>query len=198
MTISLGHLHPLPKYELSSREPVTFSIFSRFVHRPDVFQSPPKRRHPERSASQIYRITEGFVARSRRTSAMLVGRCSSELSGHRLQGKLKSHSLRAERSAGTCGFNRVALSRSLLGSSARLETRLVSARLHPVAAGLHVAPSPGVVLAQVEEEPSAGWVAAVLYQFRVARYQQIRGCLGQLPQWNLRLRLGSRPAPSQL
>ena len=27
---------------------------------------------------------------------MLVGRCSSELSGHRLQGKLKSHSLRAQ------------------------------------------------------------------------------------------------------
>ena len=27
---------------------------------------------------------------------MLVGRCSSELSGHRPQGKLKSHSLRAK------------------------------------------------------------------------------------------------------
>ena len=27
---------------------------------------------------------------------MLVGGCSSELSGHRLQGKLKSHSLRAQ------------------------------------------------------------------------------------------------------
>ncbi len=31
----------------------------------------------------------GFMARSRRTPAMLVGRCSSELSGHRLQGELK-------------------------------------------------------------------------------------------------------------
>ena len=29
---------------------------------------------------------------------MLVCRCSSELSGHRLQGKIKSHSLRPERS----------------------------------------------------------------------------------------------------
>ena len=83
-------------FPLSSREPVTFSIFSRFCTRPDVFQSPPKRRHPERSASQIYRITEGFMARSRRTPAMLVGRCSSGLSGHRLQGNLKSHRLRAQ------------------------------------------------------------------------------------------------------
>src|ERR1700722_6604200 len=38
------------------------------------------------------------MARSRRTPAMHVGRCSSQLSGHRLQGNLKSHSLRPERS----------------------------------------------------------------------------------------------------
>ena len=37
-----------------------------------------------------------LYARSRRTPAMLVGRCSSELSGHKLQGKLKSHRLRAK------------------------------------------------------------------------------------------------------
>jgi hypothetical protein len=54
-----------------------------------MFQSPPERRHPERSASQIYRTIDGFMARSRRTPAVLDGRCSSELSGHRLQGKLK-------------------------------------------------------------------------------------------------------------
>src|SRR6202046_3732384 len=83
-------------------EPVTFSIFSRFCTRPDIFQSPRKRRHPERSASQIYRITQGFMARSRRTPAMLVGRCSSELSGHRLQRKSKSHSLRPERTRISC------------------------------------------------------------------------------------------------
>ena len=36
---------------------------------------------------------------------MLVGRCSSELSGHRLQGKLKSHSLRAKpRDLQFCGL----------------------------------------------------------------------------------------------
>jgi hypothetical protein len=54
-----------------------------------VLQAPQQSRHPERSASQICRITKGFMARSRRTPAMLVGRCSSELSGHKLQGKLK-------------------------------------------------------------------------------------------------------------
>src|ERR1700722_5843237 len=58
MTIFLGHSNPLPKHELSSREPVTFSILSRFLHPTRCFKSPPKRRHPERSASQIHRITE--------------------------------------------------------------------------------------------------------------------------------------------
>jgi len=46
-------------YPLASREPVTFSIFSCFLHiKPAVFQalsSPQQSRHPERSASQIYR-----------------------------------------------------------------------------------------------------------------------------------------------
>jgi hypothetical protein len=67
-----------------------------FLYPTRYFQSPRKRRHPERSASQIYRITQGFMERSRRTPAMFVGRCSSELSGRRLQGKSKSHRLRAE------------------------------------------------------------------------------------------------------
>jgi len=85
---------------------VTFLVLRVFCTRPDVFQFPPKRRHPERSASQIYRIAEGLwrgveepvpnVAEG--TPAMLIGRCSSKLSGHRLQVKLKSHSLRPERS----------------------------------------------------------------------------------------------------
>src|SRR5271170_7493070 len=66
-----------------------FDLFAFFAPDQMFFSPPPKRRYPERSASQIYRITEGFMARSRRTPAMLVGRCSSQLSGHRLQGKLK-------------------------------------------------------------------------------------------------------------
>src|ERR1700722_1192594 len=41
---------------LSSREPVTFSVLSRFLYPTRCFSN----RHPERSASQIYRITEGL------------------------------------------------------------------------------------------------------------------------------------------
>jgi hypothetical protein len=48
-------------FSLSSREPVTFSIFPRFAHLARCFQPPPQSRHPERSASQIYRIPEGLL-----------------------------------------------------------------------------------------------------------------------------------------
>src|SRR3984957_269775 len=65
-----------------------FDLFA-FLHPTRYFSVPSKKGHPERSASQIYRITQGFMARSRRTPAMFVGRCSSELSGRRLQGKSK-------------------------------------------------------------------------------------------------------------
>jgi hypothetical protein len=69
---------------------VTFSIFSCFLHiQAAIFQAPRQSRHPERSASQIYRKQRGFMARSRRTPAMLVGRCSWELSGRKLQRKIK-------------------------------------------------------------------------------------------------------------
>jgi hypothetical protein len=60
----------------SSREPVTFSNFSCFPH---ILQ---RNRHPERSASQIYRVHRAW-SRSRRTPAMLVGRCSCELFGRK-------------------------------------------------------------------------------------------------------------------
>ncbi len=66
-----------------------FDPFVFFVQRSRCFSTPPQSRHPERSASEIDRITEGFMARSRRTPAMLVARCSSKLSGRKLQGKLK-------------------------------------------------------------------------------------------------------------
>jgi hypothetical protein len=73
-------------------EAVTFSIFSCFLHiQLAVFQalsSPQQSRHPERSASQIYR-KQGFMARSRRTPAMHVGRGSCELSGRKLHRKIK-------------------------------------------------------------------------------------------------------------
>ncbi len=60
-----------------------FDLFVFFVHLVRCFSTPPQDRHPERSASQIYRIMEGSMARSQRTPAMLVDKCSSELSGHR-------------------------------------------------------------------------------------------------------------------
>ncbi len=45
---------------LAVGEPVTFSIFSCFLHPTRCCLVPPERRHPERSASQIYRTTEGL------------------------------------------------------------------------------------------------------------------------------------------
>jgi hypothetical protein len=69
---------------ITSNEPVVFSIFCVFRTPPDVLQPAWQNRHPERSASHICRITAGLMARSRRTSALLVGRCSSELSGRKL------------------------------------------------------------------------------------------------------------------
>jgi hypothetical protein len=59
----------------------------------ECFSELPQNRHPERSASQIYRKQKGFKARSRRTPAMLVGRCSWELSGRKLHRKIKGHKL---------------------------------------------------------------------------------------------------------
>ncbi len=80
----------------SLREPVTFSIFSCFLH-PTRCCSIPSRKASSclpRRAVGAKRLADlshhrGFMARSRRTPAMLVRRHSSELSGHRLQGKLK-------------------------------------------------------------------------------------------------------------
>ena len=60
-----------------------------------------------------------FMARSRRTPAMLVGRCSSELSGHQLQGSRKSHRYRPKRPVPACRGSVVegsAAPRTLLGN----------------------------------------------------------------------------------
>src|SRR5271156_5009582 len=66
-----------------------FDLFVFFA--PDaMFFNPLQRRVILSEApSQIYHMTEDFMARSRRTPAMLVGTYSSELSGHRLHGELK-------------------------------------------------------------------------------------------------------------
>jgi hypothetical protein len=62
---------------------VTFSIFRAPAFPTSCMQAPKQSRHPERSASQIYRVTKGFVARSRRISAVLIYPCCSELFDHR-------------------------------------------------------------------------------------------------------------------
>src|SRR5579859_2509992 len=52
-----------------------------------------------------------------------------------------------------------------LGNSLRvsfsLHALVVSSCFHAVAAGLHVAPAPGMILAHIQEEPTAGWVTAI-------------------------------------
>ena len=71
---------------LSLGEPVTFSIFRVFRTPNQMFFNPSTK--PSSCSSLAKRLAdlshnEGFIARSRRTSAMLVGRCYSELSGHK-------------------------------------------------------------------------------------------------------------------
>ena len=68
----------------------------------------------ERSAARIYRITDGLwraveepvLSVAEGTPAMLVGRCSSQLSSHKLQAKSKKSQAPtgAQRSGGTCCF----------------------------------------------------------------------------------------------
>ena len=76
---------------------MTFSILRVFCTRNRMFFNPKQNRHPERSAAQIYRITNGLLrvveepvpSVAEGTPAMLVGRYSLELSNHKLQSKLK-------------------------------------------------------------------------------------------------------------
>ena len=49
---------------------MTFSIFGVLWIRPNAFVSPPQNRHPERSASKTYRVTQRFGAESK-TPAVL-------------------------------------------------------------------------------------------------------------------------------
>jgi hypothetical protein len=75
-------------------ELVTFRSFRVFCKRPDVFDP----HHGIVILSEAPRrlsLNTGLTARSRRTPAMLIGRCSSQLSGHRKLKKVKA----SERSA---------------------------------------------------------------------------------------------------
>jgi hypothetical protein len=72
-----------------------FPIFSCFLHtQPAVFQAPDKAVILSEALRRSI-ANRGLMARSRRTPAMLVGRCSRELSGRKLQLKIKSHKRRA-------------------------------------------------------------------------------------------------------
>jgi hypothetical protein len=50
---------------VSLGQPVIFSIFRVFCIPNGIFFNPKQNRHPERSAAQIYRITEGLCAKSK-------------------------------------------------------------------------------------------------------------------------------------
>src|SRR6266702_3140516 len=80
-----------------------FFDFSCFWYTPpECFSELPQDRHPERSASRIYRLTEGLqrvveepvLSVAEGTPRMIVGRCSLQLSDRKLQRKIKSHKLR--------------------------------------------------------------------------------------------------------
>jgi hypothetical protein len=99
---------------ISTGEPVTFSIFSCFLHiQPVVLKPTVKIVIPERSASHIGRVTQGLwrgveepvLSVAEGTPAILVCRCSWELSGRKLQHKIKSHKSGAKRSGEICGFS---------------------------------------------------------------------------------------------
>jgi hypothetical protein len=69
---------------------VTFSIPSRFLHiQPSVLQAPAKNVILSEALRRSI-ANRGLMARSRRTPAMLLGRCSWELSGRKLHRKKKS------------------------------------------------------------------------------------------------------------
>ena len=75
-------------------EPVTFSDLSCFLHiQPVVLKPPTQNRHPERSASQMDRVTQRLWRGVEGPPAMLVWRCSWELSGRKLHLKIKNHKL---------------------------------------------------------------------------------------------------------
>jgi hypothetical protein len=69
---------------------VTFSIFSCFLHiQPAVFQGPRQSRHPERSASQIYREQRALERGVEGPRRCLLAECSWELSDRKLHRKIK-------------------------------------------------------------------------------------------------------------
>jgi hypothetical protein len=80
-----------------------FLDLSCFLHiQPAVLQAPQQSRHPERSASQIYRKQRALWRGVEGPRRCFVGRWLWELSGHKLQRKI-TKSQNSERSRGICG-----------------------------------------------------------------------------------------------
>jgi hypothetical protein len=74
-----------------------FDLFVFSAYPTSCISSPRQSRHPERSASQIYRkqralwrgVEEPVLSEAEGTPAMLISRCSREPSGRKLQRKIK-------------------------------------------------------------------------------------------------------------
>ena len=85
-----------------------FFDFSCLSTPTQMFSTPPQSCHPERSASRICRVTEGLIARSRRTPAMLIGRMLFEAfrpQTTKLRGRLNELQLRLKwRDLRFCGL----------------------------------------------------------------------------------------------
>src|ERR1700760_2827893 len=73
--------------------------------------------------------------------------------------------------------------------------RLKPPRFHPVAAGLHIAPAPGVVLAGVEKQPAASGVTAFLDLHCLMQEQHVFRLVREHPQRKPGFVLLSRPGP---
>src|SRR5580693_10311888 len=78
-----------------------FDLFVFQHTQPAAFQAPDKAVILSEALRRSI-VNRGFMARSRRTPAMLVGRCFWKLSDRKLQRKIKSHNLRPKRSGGSC------------------------------------------------------------------------------------------------
>jgi hypothetical protein len=87
-----------PQKKMSSREPVTFSIFSCFLRSYNRMLSPPQSRHPERSAARIYRITDGLWRAVEGPRRCLLADALPSFPATNYRPNQQSHKLRPERS----------------------------------------------------------------------------------------------------
>src|SRR5581483_3362208 len=75
--------------------------------------------------------------------------------------------------------------------------RLVAARLHAVAANLHLAPAARVALAGVEKKPAAGLCFTRAHTLHLRGRQEIARCVRQRPNGQLCIGSIGPPGPRQ-